>query len=302
MSTKQKVLLTGGTGFIGKELTNELIKNNYQLTILTRSNLTNNDSITYIQNLDQVDFNQIDIVINLAGSPIAVNWNKKNCDEIYNSRISLTKNLVEKINQANNPPQLFISGSAIGIYGINQIFSCDEKTTTTIDEKLFSQKLCIDWEETAKQTQAKTRLVLLRTGIVLGKDGGVLKKMLLPFFLGIGGKIGDGYQYMSWIAMEDVIGIIMLAIINPDIKDQINLTSPKPVANHEFTKALAMAINRPAILSIPEFMVKLVYGKMGEELMLASQKIIPQKALDHGYQFKFTEIEECFNQIFNSKI
>jgi len=258
MSTKQKVLLTGGTGFIGKELTNELIKNNYQLTILTRSNLTNNDSITYIQNLDQVDFNQIDIVINLAGSPIAVNWNKKNCDEIYNSRISLTKNLVEKINQANNPPQLFISGSAIGIYGINQIFSCDEKTTVTIDEKLFSQKLCIDWEETAKQTQAKTRLVLLRTGIVLGKDGGVLKKMLLPFFLGIGGKIGDGYQYMSWIAMEDVIGIIMLAIINPDIKDQINLTSPKPVANHEFTKALAMAINRPAILSIPEFMVKLV--------------------------------------------
>ncbi|GDX36004.1 epimerase [Alphaproteobacteria bacterium] len=305
MTTIFKILITGGTGFIGKALVDNLLKENHQITILTRNkSLKNNHQITYINNLDQVEFN-FDIIINLAGSPIAVNWNDRNKKEIVESRINITQNLVDKINNSQNPVQLFISGSAVGIYGINHQNHFDkisnEDNEISIDNNIFSQKLCDDWEKTALQAQSKTRVVLLRTGIVLGRDGGILKKMLTPFFFGLGGKIGNGKQIMSWIAIEDVVGIIKLIIADQTITKAINACSPNPVSNHHFSSALAQSLNRPCLLTIPEFTLKLIYGKMAQELMIEGQKILPKKAQSHSYKFQFEQIEDCLANIFLSK-
>lgn len=298
----KKILITGGTGFIGKTLVDDLVNKQYQITILTRNkHLTNTSNIFYINSLDQVEFN-FDIIVNLAGEPIATIWNKKNQQQIISSRIEITNKIVDKINQTQTPPQVFISGSAIGIYGINpdgnleQEF--DERSTINQNNQFFSQQLCYNWERSAEQIKSKTRVVFLRIGIVLGKNGGILKKMLMPFFFGLGGKISHGKQMMSWVAIEDVIGIIDLAINNKNIEGPINLTAPKPVDNKTFSQALAKALNRPCFFSIPSFFLKKIYGQMADELMLNGQKIIPAKALENGYKFKFIEIEDCLKNIF----
>ena len=300
----QKILITGGTGFIGKALIDDLVNKKYQITVLTRNNqLTNTSNIFYVNSLENLEFN-FDLVINLAGEPIATYWNKKNQDQIISSRIEITKKIVEKINQSLTPPQAFITGSAIGIYGINSLNNLeqesDEKTTINQKTEIFSQKLCYDWEQTALKAVSKTRVVLLRTGIVLGKNGGILKKMLLPFFFGVGGKISHGQQIMSWIAIEDVVGIINLAINNKNIEGPINLTAPRPVSNKTFSQALAKSLNRPCLFTIPSFFLKKIYGQMAEELMLNGQKIIPAKALENNYQFKFIDIEDCLKNIFKT--
>ncbi|MFM7621147.1 MAG: TIGR01777 family oxidoreductase [Alphaproteobacteria bacterium] len=305
MTIKYKILITGGTGFIGKALVNELLKDDHQITILTRNKkLKNSANPTYLSSLDDIEFN-FDIVINLAGSPIAVNWNDNNKQEIIESRITTTQKLVDKINNSKYPVQLFISGSAIGIYGTNPKNQIDkissEDSEIIIDNNIFSQKLCDDWEKTALQAQTKTRVVTLRTGIVLGRDGGILKKMLLPFFFGLGAKIGNGKQIMSWVALEDVIGIIKLIIADQTITRSINACSANPVSNHHFSKALAQSLNRPCILTIPEITLKLIYGKMAQELMIDGQKILPKTAQAHGYKFQFEKIEDCLANIFLNK-
>lgn len=312
-----RILITGGTGFIGEALLQEFIKDQHKITILTRNNqFKNNSLISYIFDLDLVDFN-FDVVINLAGSTIATNWNNQNKKDIYDSRINITKKIVEKINSSQNPPQLFISGSAIGVYGSNsnskitesEIIKLKENNSTNSNSFLeqnsqenFSQKLCYDWENIALQVQGKTRVVLLRTGIVLGRKNnqlaGFLQKIYWPFFLGAGAKIGDGKQQMSWIAIEDVIGIIKLIIDDKNIVNAINLTATSSLSNEKFSEILASTLNRYCLFSLPEFLIKKIYGKMGEELMLASQDIYPKKALDHGYKFQFSEIEKCLANIF----
>ncbi len=297
-----KVLITGGSGFIGDRLCAEFVKDNYQLTILTRNKqLKNNSLISYIYDLDSIDFN-FDIIINLAGSTIATNWGEKNKKEIYESRINITKKIVEKINSCKNPPQVFISGSAIGIYGNQAQFGVGEDCVINLDDNNFSQKLCYDWENQALQSQNKTRVVILRTGIVLGNNKcdlkGFLKKIYLPFLLGAGAKIGDGKQLMSWIDINDVVEIIKFIINNQQISNVINLVSPKSLSNAEFSNIFASILNRPCLLQFPEFFIKKIYGKMGEELMLASQNIYPKKLLENNYKFQFIEIEKSLNNIF----
>ena len=310
------VLITGGTGFIGSALCTDLIKDNYKLTVLTRNKqLKNNSTISFVSDLDSIDFN-FDIVINLAGASIAVNWNKKNQQEIYDSRINITKKIVEKINNSATPPRLLISGSAIGIYPQQtpqniaedyltndlQNIAINPQNSSLDSQTSFAQKLCFDWEKTALQAQNKTRVVLLRTGIVLGKKNnnldGFLKKIYWPFFLGVGAKIGDSKQQMSWIALEDIIGIIKLIIDDEKISGPINTTSPSPISNQKFSETFAKILNRPCLFSLPSCFIKQVYGQMGEELMLSSQSIAPKKALQHNYQFQFLEIEKCLINIF----
>jgi uncharacterized protein (TIGR01777 family) len=297
------ILVTGGTGFIGRPLCSFLQNAGHKLVIQTRTPESINKAnpranIKTIYQLSQLSNNdKFDVVINLAGEPIAdKRWSKKQKQEILRSRIDKTEELIQFFQQANNKPAVFISGSAIGYYGLAQ--SDNEINEHGNPDNSFSSQLCQQWELSAQQAEKLgIRTCLLRTGIVLGKNGGALKKMLPPFKLGLGGKIGSGTQWMPWIHIDDMIGLIDLCINNKDISGAINCTAPNPVTNSTFTKTLAAAINRPTIFPMPAFVIKLLMGQMGEELLLNGKKVVPQKALDFGYQFKYQNIEKALAAI-----
>jgi uncharacterized protein (TIGR01777 family) len=292
---EEKILLTGGTGFIGSKLSEELLKEGYKVTILSRKNHhKNQEKINYISDLDQKEFDY-DIVINLCGEPISCRWSETKKKEIYDSRIKLTQKLAEKIINSNKTPKLFISGSAIGYYGTSPTQIFQEKTLPT-NQNLFSQKVCFDWEAAAKKTENKTRLVIIRTGVVIGQDGGIIKKMLLPFKLGLGGKIASGNQPMSWIHLEDEVGAILHIINNSNIRGAVNLCSESSTTNREFSMQLAKSLQRPCLFTIPGLSMKLIYGEMADELLLAGQKVYPRALLESGYKFKFSELEMAINQ------
>jgi DNA-binding NarL/FixJ family response regulator len=177
------------------------------------------------------------------------------------------------------------------------IFDEDSKQT---EQNLFSQKLCKDWEEIALKAQDKTRVVLLRTGVVVGEGGGIIKKLTPPFKLGLGGKIGDGTQIMSWIHLDDIMGILNLIMNNFSIAGAINLVSPNACSNHEFSQKLAKKFARPYLFHMPKIVAKNLFGKMGEELLLSSQKIAPHKAVENGYDFKFSRIEDAIEALFKA--
>jgi uncharacterized protein (TIGR01777 family) len=286
----QKFLITGGTGFIGSKLVEEILKDGHHVTILTRNHSIKTTNIKYINDLDE-EFNY-DIVINLCGEPISQRWTKSKKTEIYNSRIAITKKLAVNIKNSKTPPSLFISGSAIGYYGTSENKVFDEETTPTV-QNLFSQNLCKDWEEAANSIKEKTRLVILRTGVVIGKNGGIIKKMLLPFKLGLGGKIGNGQQNLSWIYIDDEIGIIKQIINNEGISGSINLTAPNSTTNEVFSKTLAKILKRPCIFNMPGFVAKIIFGQMADELLLNGQNVVPKKILENGYQFQVTDLKEA---------
>ena len=292
------ILITGGTGFIGSQLCTYLSEHGHNLTVSSRNLGLVNNKIKTITDLKQLNENEyFDVVINLAGQPIAdKRWSKVQKDIILNSRLDTTEQLIQFFSTAKKKPAIFISGSAIGYYGLAQ--SDNEINETDNPDNSFSSQLCQQWELSAQQAEKLgIRTCLLRTGIVLGKNGGALKKMLPPFKLGLGGKIGSGTQWMPWIHIDDMIGLIDLCINNKDISGAINCTAPTPVTNLTFTKTLAAAINRPAIFPMPAFVIKLLMGQMGEELLLNGKKVVPKKALDFGYQFKYQQLDMALKDI-----
>lgn len=289
------ILITGGTGFIGSALCSRLLEEeNNKIVILSRHPEKTKSSIKSIADLNDLKDNNIfDVVVNLAGESIAnKRWSDKQKHQIFSSRIDVTEKLISYFEKLENKPKLLISGSAIGYYGI-------DKTDNVIEEKdngdnSFSSELCQKWEAVAlKAEKLGIRTCLLRTGIVLGKNGGALNKMLLPFKMCLGGRIGHGKQWMSWVHIDDLVGIILYCINHDNLKGAVNGTSPNPVTNQEFTKTLGMVLKRPTIFPMPAIVVKLLMGKMGEELLLAGKKIIPKKALDAGYTFKYKTLEEA---------
>jgi uncharacterized protein (TIGR01777 family) len=295
-SSNQKFLITGGTGFIGSKLVEEILKDGHKVTILTRNKklLAKESQVNYITTLDENNFDY-DIVINLCGETISQRWSSAIKTKIYNSRIKTTQELARIIQSLKNPPKLVISGSAIGYYGISADKIFDESSKIE-NQNLFSQELCESWEDAAKPIATKSRLVIIRTGVVIGKNGGIMKKMLLPFKLGLGGKIGQGNQYLSWIALEDAIGIINLIINEEKISQAINLTAPSVTTNEIFSKSLAKILHRPCIFNMPSVVAKLIFGQMANELLLNGQNIYPKKALDFGYKFKFDKIDEAIRE------
>lgn len=294
-----KFLITGATGFIGSRLCSELLEDGHQIIALTRSKnkISYHRNLVFINDLNDHEFNY-DIVINLAGAPISVYWTRQNKLEIYESRLKITAQIVQKIISTKTPPKLFISGSAIGFYGTSESTIFSENSAPT-PQNLFSQNLCKEWEGEALKVHDITRLVLLRTGVVVGEGGGIIKKLTLPFKTGLGGNLGDGKQIMSWIHIDDVMGILNLIINNASIKGAINLSSPNPCSNAEFSKALAEKFSRPCFFHMPKFFVKTIFGEMGEELLLSSQKIAPHKAIENGYDFEFLHIGEAIEALKN---
>lgn len=288
------ILITGGTGFIGSALCSRLLEENNKIVVLSRHPEKIKSPIKAIADLNDLKNSDIfDVVINLSGEPIAnKRWSDKQKHQIFSSRIDITEKLISYFEKSENKPKLFISGSAIGYYGI-------DKTDNVIEEKengdnSFSSELCQKWEAVAlKAEKLGIRTCLLRTGIVLGENGGALSKMLLPFKMCLGGRVGHGKQWMSWIHIDDLIGIILYCINNDNLKGAVNGTSPNPVTNQVFTKTLGVALKRPTIFPMLAIVVKLLMGQMGEELLLAGKKIVPKKALDAGYTFKYKILEEA---------
>jgi len=293
------ILITGGTGFIGSALCSRLLdEKSNKIVVLSRHPEKVKSPIKAIADLNTlVDSDIFDVVVNLAGEPIAnKKWSKKQKHRIFNSRIDITEKLISYFKKSAYKPKLLISGSAIGYYGIG-------KTDNVIEEKeygdnSFSSELCRKWESVAlKAEKLGIRTCLLRTGIVLGKNEGALSKMLLPFKMGFGGKLGNGQQWMPWIHIDDLVDIILYCIKHDDLKGAVNGTSPSPVTNQEFTEALGIILKRPTILPMPAIVVKLLMGQMGEELLLSGKKVMPQKVLDAGYTFEYKTLEEALKNV-----
>lgn len=295
-----RILITGGTGLIGRHLIARLLKTDTQITVVTRSldraaqrlgsTVTLLPELSVLSHLD--DF---DAVINLAGEPIAdKRWTASQKEHLCQSRWHITEQLVALFRASQCPPGIFISGSAIGYYGSQ---GPDIITETTPPHDEFTHRLCRQWEDIAMQAQtAMTRVCLLRTGVVLARDGGALSKMCLPFRLGLGGHLGNGHQYMSWIHIEDMVNGIIWLLDNP-LSGPYNLVSPHPVPNAEFTQALGKALNRPARLPAPAFMVKILMGE-SSVLVLGGQRALPERLEASGFQFRWQGIEAALQDIF----
>lgn len=289
------ILLTGGTGLIGSALV-KLWLRQHTLVVLTRDPTKARQQlgpqVSLVQSVQQVDFNQIDAVINLAGEPIvSKRWSASQKQRLCDSRWVITEQLVNGIKAASSPPSVLISGSAIGIYGRQQQQFIDEDYQHYHAE--FSSELCLRWEQLALEAQsARTRVCLLRTGIVLANEGGALKKMLPPFKLGLGGRIGNGEQYMSWIHLHDMLRITDFLLQHPTLSGAFNATAPNPVTNAEFSRQLAKVLHRPALLPMPAFVLKFMLGEMAD-LLLTGQRVIPAKLQHAGFTFNYTELSDA---------
>ncbi|MDP7591575.1 MAG: TIGR01777 family oxidoreductase [Litorilituus sp.] len=296
-------LITGGTGLIGQRVIEKLSQKNVKLTVLTRDKIKAKkqccDKVRLIEHLSLNEIENSNIVINLAGEPIANNrWSKAMKEKICRSRWLLTQQIVSLIEQAKAPPHLFISGSAIGIYGRQSKEEIDENFTDFHHE--FTHKVCQKWEDIAMSAMTKnTRVALLRTGIVLAKDSGALAKMILPFKLGLGGKIATGKQFMSWIHIEDMVNAIIHIIDNNELNGPINMTSENAVSNQKFTAALAKILNRPAFLSTPAVLLELLFGEMSE-LLVYGQNVYPKKLKTSKFTFTYTNIDTALEDLLSS--
>jgi len=297
-----KILITGATGLIGSALC-KLLADKHELIALTRNiNKAKNtlpNSIIALDNLKEVNFDDLDAVINLAGEPIAdKRWSAQQKQKIFQSRLSITEQLITKINTSDTPPKVFISGSAIGFYGRQAAEKViTESYSSTYPE--FSHQLCKQWEELALQAQSPdVRVCLLRTGIVLSKQGGALDKMLPPFKLGLGGKMASGKQMMSWIHIDDMINAIVFLLEDEKAHGAFNLTAPEPVSNNNFTQILAKTLKRPALFPMPKFVLKCLFGEMSD-LLIYGQNVVPEKLEQQGFKFKFKTLDSALNEILN---
>jgi len=294
------VLITGGTGLIGKALIKTLKHNNANITVLTRdcvkaSKILGNH-INFIDELKLSTIENLDTVINLAGEPIAnKRWTANQKNKICQSRWNITATLTALIKTAKNPPNLLISGSAIGIYGRQNKKPIDENFTDYNAE--FTHEVCSTWENLALDAASgKTRVAILRTGIVLDRTEGALSKMLLPFTLCLGGKISHGQQMMSWIHMDDMVAAIVHIQQTPSLKGCINITAEHPVSNNVFSRTLAETLKRPSLFTTPAFVLKLIFGEMAD-LLLFGQNVIPTKLKNSGFNFKYPTITQALKNI-----
>jgi uncharacterized protein len=294
-----KILVTGASGLVGEELIPFLTTQGHDVYTLSRNVPCNEHEIQWDynrRNLDAAKLEGLDAVIHLAGESIAQGrWTPEKKREIQDSRVMGTQFLVGKLLSLKKPPRAFLAASAIGFYGDRGDEDLTEKSR---NGQGFLADVCEAWEREAQRAlERDIRVVNLRFGIILSPKGGALAKMLPPFRIGLGGALGNGKQYMSWIAINDVLGAIYHALMTPTLSGPVNIVSPQPITNKVFTKALGKVLLRPAIAPIPGVAVKMLFGEMGEALLLASDKVYPTVLIDTGYQFQFSKIEGALRHV-----
>ncbi len=292
-----RILVSGVSGPIGAALLPSLRTNGCSVVRLVRGSATGEDQIAWDPSvpLTPETVSGFDAVIHLAGESIFGRWTAGKKSKIRDSRVVGTFNLASALAQAEDKPRVFVCGSAIGYYGNRGDELLREESAPGTG---FLAEVCQDWEEaTTPAVQADIRTAHIRTGIVLSRKGGALGAMLTPFKLGLGGRLGDGQQWMSWIDVRDMVGAIHHILKNDLIQGPVNLVAPKPVRNVEFVKTLANVLTRPAIFPLPAFAVKLALGEMGEELLLASQKVGASKLISSGYPFRYRDLRASLESV-----
>jgi len=290
----KKALITGGTGFIGSNLTKELKRRGYIIYLSSRSN---NTTIQFSKKFDflklekneQIDImEECDIIINLAGAGIAdKRWTSEYKKVLFNSRLETTSAIAEAINRAKNPPEVFISASAVGYYGDRNTEILHE---TSSKGEGFLADLCFEWERAANLVNDKTRVVSPRIGVVLHSKTGALPKMLIPFKLFLGGSLGSGNQFVSWIHLSDVIKIFLYIIENSNIRGAVNMVAPEPVNMKEFAKIIGQTLKRPYFFPVPEFILNTILGE-SSVIVTDGQRVMPDVLQKSQFSFTFNNIE-----------
>jgi hypothetical protein len=298
-----KILLSGAAGLIGRTLLSDFLDRGYQVTVLKRCGTKQAPPGLPAIDWDppntplQFPFSTepFDVVVHLAGENISSGrWSSRQKMKILKSRVEGTRSLVDGLRSAAKPPSLFLCASAIGYYG-NQ---GDSPLTENAHQGYgFLSEVCSAWEaEAFRIKQSETRLLMLRFGVVLSPRGGALRQMLKAFQRGLGGKLGSGQQYLSWIALEEIPWVIDHILTTERLSGPVNLVSPHPVRNVELTRVMGRVLHRPVFVSIPAFLLRLAMGQMADELLLASTRVLPEKLLASGYQFRFADLETTLHQ------
>ena len=293
----RKILLSGASGFLGTALISRLLQEeDCEIAQLVRGKPSENSRVKQIHwdpihkqvNLEELE--GFDCWIHLSGEDIASGfWSQEKKRRLYASRVLSTDFLAESLKKLHHPPFLFMCASAIGFYGDQKERLVDEASPMGGG---YLARLCSDWEVAARRAKSEyTRVVNLRLGVILGK-GGALRRMLPPFKMGMGGVVGDGKQYMSWIALEDVLDAIAFIIEQKDLRGPVNLVAPAAVTNADFTESLAQTLNRPAKIPVPAFGLKFALGEMAKEVILASTRVHPKKLLDSGFEFQSKDLDK----------
>lgn len=297
-----RLLVSGASGPIGTALLPTLESSGAHIVRLRRRNTARNttndqEHIPWdpAQPVSPDAVSGFDAVIHLAGESIVGRWTPAKKAKIRDSRVLGTHNLAKALAQAKEKPEVFLSSSAVGYYGNRSDELLREESSSGAG---FLPEVCREWEAaTRPAAEAGIRTVQIRTGVVLSPKGGALGKMLLPFKLGVGGRMGDGRQWMSWIDVDDMVGAIHHILKNDLLHGPVNLVAPKPVTNLEFTKTLASALSRPAIFPVPAFAARMAFGEMGEEVLLWSQRVEPAKLIMSGYPFRFRDLRKSLEHV-----
>lgn len=292
-----RILITGGTGFVGRALCPRLAAAGHEVVVLTRKRnpALPQGAASSVTDLEQLDPSAFDAVVNLAGEPIGdARWTEQRKKLLLESRLRTTSKVVEWMRGAGGP-RVLVSASAVGYYGEqgDRVISEDTKPTPG-----FTHDLCAAWEQEARKAEAfGTRVCLMRIGVVLDENGGALAKMLPAFRMGAGGRLGSGSHWFPWIHREDIAAICQWMIDTPTARGPYNCSAPNPVTNEEFTRALGRALGRPTILPMPGIALKLLFGEMSE-LLLVSDRMVPKRLLAEGFEFRYPQLNEALAAIF----
>ncbi len=284
--TTQKTAISGTSGFLGQHLEKHLQAHGHKIIALSRSDFLT-DSKSLAEKLKGVS-----LVVHLAGAPIMKRWTKSYRVKILNSRILTTRRLVDAMRRMDKPPECFVCASAVGIYPNTGVHT--DESSVVADG--FTGHVCSKWENEARQAQAFCRSLMFRFGIILGNDGGALKQIMLPFRLGLGGRIGTGRQMMSWVHIDDALEAFRFALLHKELYGPVNITAPNPVTNSEFTKVLAKTVRRRAIFHVPSFMLRLVLGKAAT-VITDGQHAMPAKLQKLGFEFRYSGLESALHNL-----
>jgi uncharacterized protein len=293
------ILVTGASGLIGTALVSSLTSHGHEVTRLVRGQQRSGEKAArwdpMAGTIDASALEGADAAVHLAGENIAERWTAAKKVRIRDSRVKGTQLLCETLARLSSPPQVLVSASAIGYYGDRGEEILSEESPPG---RGFLSEVCRAWEAATEPAQRQgIRVVQLRMGVVLSPAGGALAKILPPFRMGLGGVLGSGRQYMSWIALDDVVGVIQHAIVTDALQGPTNAAAPRAVTNQEFTKTLGKVLGRPTVMPLPAFAARLMFGEMADELLLASARIQPTKLLASGYRFRYPELEDALRHL-----